>query len=206
MASYSTLKVGRWNLTDLVKDPSADEFSRFLDSIESQIKEFEANRTRLWQDIPATEFEQMIHALESISEKISIASGYAHLDYYSDTSSNKASALVTKMEKMAADAGNRLLFFDLWFKKGLDDVNADRLIEAMPKVYREYLRHKRLVAKYSLSEPEEKIINTLEVTGTRALVKIYDKMSSGFEFEMKLRKGKKTIVRRFDNREKLVHL
>jgi len=206
MASYSTLKVGRWNLTDLVKDPSADEFSRFLDSIESQIKEFEANRTRLWQDIPATEFEQMIHALESISEKISIASGYAHLDYYSDTSSNKASALVTKMEKMAADAGNRLLFFDLWFKKGLDDVNADRLIEAMPKVYREYLRHKRLVAKYSLSEPEEKIINTLEVTGTRALVKIYDKMSSGFEFEMKLRKGKKTIVRRFDNREKLVTL
>ncbi|HEX2614829.1 MAG TPA: M3 family oligoendopeptidase [Nitrososphaera sp.] len=206
MSSYSTLKVGRWDLTDLVKDPSGNEFGRFLDSIEIQIKEFEANRRRLRPDIPSSEFEQMIHALESISEKISIASGYAHLDYYSDTSSNEASALVTKMEKMAADAGNRLLFFDLWFKNGLDDENADRLIEAMPQVYREYLRHKRLVARYSLSEPEEKIINTLEVTGTRALVKIYDKMSSSFEFEMKLRKGKKTVVKKFDSREKLVTL
>ncbi|HEX2557728.1 MAG TPA: M3 family oligoendopeptidase, partial [Nitrososphaera sp.] len=155
-------------------------------------------------DIPASEFEQMINALENLSEKISIASGYAHLDYYSDTSSNEASALVTKMEKMAAEAANRLLFFDLWFKKGLDNENADRLIEAMPQVYREYLRHKRLVARYSLSEPEEKIINTLEVTGTRALVKIYDKMSSSFEFEMKLLKGNKTIIKKFDTREKLV--
>ena len=29
----------------------------------------------------------------------------------------------------------------------------------------DYLHHKRLIAKYSLSEPEEKIINTLDVTG-----------------------------------------
>jgi len=113
MSSYSTLKVGRWDLTDLVKDPSGIEFSHFLDSIESQTKEFEANRSRLRPDIPASEFEQMINALENLSEKISIASGYSHLDYYSDTSSNEASALVTKMEKMAAEAANRLLFFEI---------------------------------------------------------------------------------------------
>jgi oligoendopeptidase F len=204
MSAYSTLKVGRWDLTDLVRNPSDDEFSRFLDSIESQIKEFEVSRQSLRPDISPSEFERLIHMLESISEKISVASGYAHLDYYSDTSSNEASALVTKMEKMASDAGNRSLFFDLWFKKGLDEQNANRLIDSMQQVYREYLRHKRLVARYSLSEPEEKIINTLEVTGTRALVKIYDKMTSSFEFTMKLRRGKKTIVKKFENREKLV--
>jgi oligoendopeptidase F len=133
-------------------------------------------------------------------------SGYAHLRYYADTSSNEASALVARMERMAAEAGNRLLFFDLWFKKGLDEQNAARLTEAAPAVYREYLRHKRIVARHALSEPEEKIINTLEVTGTGALVKIYDKMSSGFEFEMKVKRGKKTITKKFDNKEKLVSL
>src|SRR5919108_6449564 len=183
MAVYSALKVDRWDLTDLVKDPLSNEFSRFLDSIQDQLGQFEAKRTSLRPDISPAEFEGLIHTLEDISEKVSIASGYAHLRYYADTSSNEASALVIRMEKMASDIGNRTLFFDLWFKRQLDDENAGRLISAAPRVYREYLRHKRLVAKYSLSEPEEKIINTLEVTGTRALVKIYDKMSSSFEFE-----------------------
>jgi oligoendopeptidase F len=204
MAAYSTLKVGKWDLSDLVQDPSGREFGRFLESIEDQVKQFEKSRATLRPDISAGEFEGLIHLVESVSEKVSIASGYAHLKYYADTSSNEASALVTKMEKMGSDIGNRMLFFDLWFKKELDDRNAERLIAGVPEVYREYLRHKRLLAKHALSEPEEKIINTLDVTGTSALVKIYDKMTSGFEFTMRLKKGKKVVEKKFDNKEKLV--
>lgn len=206
--SYVTLKAGRWNLADLVNDPSGDDFKQLLASIESEIRQFETTRSRLSPEMAVHDFEGMIHSVESISEKISIASGFAHLQYYADTSSSEASALVTRIEKMASDAGNRMLFFDLWFKKGIDEANANMLIESVPGVYREYLRHKRLVARYSLSEPEEKIINTLEVTGTRALVKIYDKMTSSFEFSMKLRQGKKkpVIIKHFDSREKLVSL
>src|SRR5919198_223756 len=152
MTAYAAMQVGRWNLGDLVKDPSSDEFNSFLRSIEEQLVQFERSRQSLRPDILPTEFEGLIHALEGLSEKISIASGYAHLRYYADTSSNEASALVIKMEKLASDIGNRTLFFDLWFKRQLDDENADRLINAVPQVYREYLRHKRLVGKYSLSE------------------------------------------------------
>jgi oligoendopeptidase F len=204
--NFAALKAGPWDLSGLVKDPAGAEFEQFLASIEGRVKAFENKRASLRQDIAPAEFEAMLHELEDIYEKISVAAGYAHLRYYADTSSNEASALVTRMDKMGAEAGNRLLFFDLWFKKGLDDQNAARLIEAMPAVYREYLRHKRLVAKHALTEPEERIINTLEVTGTGALVKIYDKMSSGFEFEMALKRGRKTIVKKFDNKEKLVSL
>jgi oligoendopeptidase F len=204
--SYVTLKVGKWDLRDLAKDPSGDEFERLLASIDSEIQQFEAKRSSLTAGLPAPEFEHLIHSVESIAEKVSIASGFAHLQYYADTSSSEASALVTKIEKMASAVSNRMLFFDLWFKKGIDDDTASRLIDSVPAVYREYLRHKRLVARYALTEPEEKIINTLEVTGTRALVKIYDKMTSAFEFSMKLKKGRKTVVRHFDSREKLVTL
>ena len=200
------MKVGRWNISDLVKDPSSEEFSQFLRSIEEQLVQFEGSRQLLRPDISSEEFERLIHMLESISEKVSIASGYAYLSYYADTSSNEASALVTKMEKLASEISNRMLFFDLWFKKQIDHENANRLINAIPKEYQEHLRHKRLVAKYSLSEPEEKIISTLEVTGILALTKIYDKMTSGFEFTMRLRHGRKTIEKKFDNKEKLVSL
>jgi oligoendopeptidase F len=206
MTVHAAMKVGGWDLAGLVKDPSGDAFAQLLKSIEEELVQFERSRQILRPEISGAEFERLIHMLESMSEKISIASGYAHLRYYADTSSNEASALVMKMEKLASDIGNRLLFFDLWFKKQLDEQNASRLINAMLEVYREYLRHKRLVAKYSLSEPEEKIINTLEVTGTRALVKIYDKMTSAFEFTMKLKRGRKIIEKKFDNREKLESL
>ncbi len=205
-STYVTLKVGPWDLADLVKNPNSDEFALFLNSIENEIREFERRRETLRPDISPETFEDIIQAIESISEKISIASGYAHLRYYADTSSNEASALVTRMEKMSSNFANRVLFFDLWFKKGIDEVNANRLIDAVPSVYREFLRHKRRLAKYSLSEPEEKVINTLEVTGTRALVKIYDKMTSAFVFAAKLKKGKKTVIRKFASKERLVSL
>lgn len=204
--NYAILKAGSWDLSSLVKNPASDEFKQYLASIEILVKAFEAKRQSLRAEMPAAEFESMIRDIEHISEKLSIAVGFAHLRYYANTASNEASALVTRMDKMSADAANRLLFFDLWFKKQVDDANASRLIEGVSPVYREHLRHERLLARYSLSEPEERIINTLDVTGANALVKIYDKMTSAFEFQMKLKRGKKVIIRNFDNREKLTSL
>ncbi len=204
--NFAALKTGTWDLSGLVRDPAGPDFTHFLDSIEEKVKAFEGRRQSLRPGISSEEFVDAIHDLEEIYEKLSIAGGYAHMRYYGNTASNEASALVTRMDKMAAEAANRLLFFDLWFKKELDEVNAERLIESAPAVYSNHLRHKRLLAKHSLSEPEERIINTLEVTGTGALVKIYDKMTSAFEFEMSLRRGRKIIAKKFDNKEKLVSL
>lgn len=200
------MKVSSWKLTDLVQDHSGDEFRHFLVSVETAVKQFETKRKDLNPDISVADFENLIHSIEDISEKVSIARGYAHLWYYADTSSNEAAALATKMEKLASDIGNRLLFFDLWFKKEIDQTNAQRLIDSVQPVYREYLRHKRLLAEYALTEPEEKIINTMDVTGIRALVKIYDRMTSDFEFTMDIKKGKKIIRKIFRTKEKMISL
>jgi len=67
--------------------------------------------------------------------------------------------------------------------------------------FSEYLRFKRLLAKYSLSEPEEKIINTLDVTGASALVKLYDKITNAFVYVVTVNGKKKKM-----NREELTTL
>ncbi len=79
----------------------------------------------------------------------------------------------------------------MWWKIQVDEKNAKRLMKDAGEIT-EYLSHKRLFAKYALSEPEERIINTLDVTGISALVKIYDKITNSFEYEMKV--GNKTKV------------
>jgi oligoendopeptidase F len=199
-----TRKTGAWDLSDLVQDPNSKDFQAFIKSIEDKVSRIENKRGSIINNIPEYDFQNIFYAIEDVSEKISIAVGYSHLKYSGDTSSNDAASLVTKMDLMTADIANRLLFFDLWFRKQLDEKNAQRLIEAMPEVYREYLRHKRLLAKYVLSEAEEKIISTLEVTGTNALVKIYDRMSNGFEYVMLIKKPQKIIKKTFSSKEKLL--
>ena len=199
-------KLGTWKLDDLIKDPTGNEFQEYLESIATKVTQLESKRKDLQDNISTVEFENFLHSIEDISEKVNIASGYAHLTYAADTSSNERAALVTKMAMFGSNMANRLLFFDLWFKKEVGEETAQRLIESVSPVYREYLKHQRLLAKYTLTEPEEKIITTLEVTGTSALIKIYDRMTSGFEFVVTLKKGRKPIKRTFTNREKLLSL
>jgi oligoendopeptidase F len=201
-----TPKIGSWKLDDLVKDPNGKEFQEFLESLSTKVKHLETRRKILDDDVSTVEFEDFLHSIEEISEKINIAGGYAHLSYAADTSSNERAALVTKMGIFGSNVANKLLFFDLWFKKGVGEETAQRLIESVSQVYREYLKHQRLLAMYTLTEPEEKIITTLEVTGTSALIKIYDRMTSGFEFVVTLKRGMRSITRTFTNKEKLLTL
>ena len=170
MLNYSDVKLGKWDLSDLVDGSLRKEFAELVDNIKRNVKEFEDNRQLLKSDLHTSTFESLIHKIEDILEKLSTVSSFANLRYAADTASNEAAALILQTEQLGSQISNQILFFDLWFKKELGNDNARRLIDGISAVYGEYLRHKRLVAKYSLNESEEKIINTLEVTGPSALV------------------------------------
>jgi oligoendopeptidase F len=200
------LKTGTWDLSELVKNPKSDEFSKFLLSIDEKVKQFESKRSMLKPEISSKNFFEMIKDSESISEKLSIVLGYVHLKYAEDTSSNEAASLMTRMNLYATEISNKLLFFDMWFKKDLDENNANRLIDESPKVYQDHLKHERSLSKFTLNESEEQIINILDVTGIDALIKIYDRMTNGFEYEYVEIKGKRKIKKIFTNKEKLVSL
>lgn len=195
-----------WNLSQLIENHKGEELQNLIKSIEQAAKRIESGRGMLKGSISSSQFQKLVDLIEGINEQISIVVGYAHLNYASDTSSNEAAALLTQMEMLSADISNRLLFFDIWFKKQLDDVNANRLINSAPMVYREHLKHSRLLSKFTLSEPEEKIISTLEVTGSGALTKIYDRMTSSLEFVVQLKKGKRVIEKKFNNKEKMLSM
>jgi oligoendopeptidase F len=206
MLNYSNVKLGKWDLTDLVDQRSTKKFEQSIASIKKNVKKFEHNRQILKPDLNISIFEGLVHKTENILEDLSTVNSFAHLKYAADTSSNEAAALVLQTEKLSSQISNQILFFDLWFKKELDKNNSHRLIDSISTVYREYLRHKRLVAQYTLNESEEKIINTLEVTGASALAKIYDRMTNNFEFALVKKRGNKKVIKTFTNKEKLLSL
>src|SRR5919108_5321652 len=113
MTLFTKPKIGTWKLTDLIEDPKKNEFQEFLQNLEARVKELEQKRKDLNSKISPTEFENLLHLIEDISEKINVASGYAYLRYSANTSSNEAASLVTKMDIMRSNITNRLIFFDL---------------------------------------------------------------------------------------------
>ena len=187
-------KCGEWDLSELADNPKSQEFHMQVQELEKQARKFEKIKSDLNSKISSKKFMEIMHKIEEISEKMSKIGGYASLSYSSDTQSDETTSLLTKMSKLGSEISNKILFFDLWWKTQVDEKNANRLMKDAGELA-EYLSHKRLLAKYSLSEPEEKIINTLDVTGISALVKLYDKITNAYEYKMKVGNKTKTMTR-----------
>jgi len=188
MAEY---QLERWDLSELTKNPKSPAFQKQIKKLEKQAVKFEKIKSKLDPKMSSKKFMGILQEVEEMSEKMSKIGGYASLSYSSDTQSDEATSLMTQMSKLGSEISNKILFFDLWWKTQVDEKNAKRLMKDAGELT-EYLAHKRLFAKYALSEPEERIINTLDVTGISALVKLYDKITNVYEYKMKI--GNKTKI------------
>src|SRR2546430_1819575 len=95
-------KQGRWNLAELVTDPKGAAFRKQLDKIEVRVRNFEKIKKNLKPNISNQKFAYLLHCLEDISEKFSVVSGYASLEYSADTQSDEATSLLTRMTKLGS--------------------------------------------------------------------------------------------------------
>lgn len=191
MSSY---QLGKWDLSELVKNPKSPAFQKQIQELERQAKKFEKIKSKLDPKMSSKQFMGIIHQIEGIEENLNKIGGYASLAYSSDTQSDEATSLMTKMSKLGSEISNKILFFDLWWESQIDEKNAKRLMKDAGDLS-EHLAYERLLAKYSLKESEEKIINTLHVTGISSLVKLYDKITNAFEYKMKIGNKTKTMTR-----------
>ena len=192
MAGY---RHSRWDLSALAggrggrRAPTAQ-----IRELQEQARRFEKTRPGLRPGMSSRKFMGMIRRIERITEGMSRIGGHASLSYAADTQSDEATSLLRRVTKINADIENSVLFFDLWWKTAVDQGNADRLIRGAGEL-RRYLQHKRLSARYSLSEKEERIINTLDVTGASALVRLYDKITNAYAYRMAVNGRERTMTR-----------
>lgn len=143
---------------------------------------FAARRADLSPSMSARLFAQILGEKERLHERLALLSGHASLAHAVDTQSDGASSRALRAESLRAEAANSAAFFGLWWEK-LGARDASRLERGAPGVLR-YLRHRRLLAAHSLSEPAERAVRTLEVTGASALVRIYDRITGSFSYSL----------------------
>ena len=182
-----------WSLDELFPGLGTTEIEQALEKLDASVVDFEKHRELLAVDISDEKFLDILHNYEGITRQISRVGAFASLSFSEDTQDQKVQAFMAQMQQLGAQIENRTMFFSLWWKK-LDDKAAVRLLEASGD-YRYWLEALRLQKPYTLSEPEEKIINLKDVNGTQALVTLNSIITNRYSFKIEVDGEEKEVSR-----------
>ena len=169
------------------------EIKAALSELDAAVTEFETRRPRLSNEIESSQFLEIIQLYERIYSLAHRLQGYASLSFSADTQDQNIIAFLGGMEQRMAGYQNQMLFFNLWWKD-LDDANARRLM-ADSGDYRYWLETIRKFTLHMLTEPEEKIINLKNVTGSSAIQNLYDMLTNRYLFKVKVNGEIKELTR-----------
>jgi oligoendopeptidase F len=182
-----------WSLEDLFPAVDSPELEAAFAHLEAQIAEFEESRADLAPDISTAKFLSIVAESDRFTRAAYRVYGFASLLFSGNTQDQTALALMGRVQQFMAEMQNRTLFFSLWWKD-LDQANAQRLIDVSGD-YRYYLEEMRHYKPHTLSEPEEKIINLKNVTGSEALTNLYDAITNRYVFKVEMNGEVKEMTR-----------
>ena len=186
-------KLSRWSLDDLFPAMNSPELEAAFEKLEEQVTMFEGVRGKLRADLPVDDFLHIVKTSEDTARMAYKLDAFAGLAFAADTQDQAAQTLQNRVQQFMADMGNRTLFFSLWWKD-VDEVNAKRLMDAAGD-YRYYLEEMRHFKPHTLTEAEEKIVNIKDVTGSSALVNLYDAITNRYVFKLKVDGKVKELTR-----------
>ncbi|HEY9072382.1 MAG TPA: M3 family oligoendopeptidase [Candidatus Ozemobacteraceae bacterium] len=176
-----------WNLGDLYASPSDPRIGRDLKQAESRAKAFGRNwKGALKCGLTGPKLAEAVREYEEILVLRDRPAIYANLLFSGDTQNPEYGRLMQSVQERATGVHTHLLFFMLeWC--ALDDKTAAALIahKAVAR-WRHFLEAARRYRPHVLSEPEERIVEELENTGSRAFVRLFDETLGAMKFPVKI--------------------
>jgi len=183
----------RWSLKELLPGGSAREIEQAFGELEERTAVVEAMRPLLSPGMKEGDFKKLLRAVEDFSGATARLGGYGMLWFSEDTRDQQALAFLGRAEQRLAEAGNRVLFVELWWR-ALEKKEAERLRKVSGDLDY-YLRKQRLFKPYTLSEKEEKVITLKDVNGVNALGRVYDMITNKFVFTLEVDGKSESLTR-----------
>jgi oligoendopeptidase F len=185
--SFPTYTLSPWDLSELLPEASEEAFAARLAGLESAVAAFERRRADLDPRMEPQLFLAILQQYKQLNELLQVLNGYTSLWFYSDTSSQEALTFRNRSRQAATAAGNRILFFTLWWRR-LSDEQAWRLMpaEGEHRDDRHYLEEVRRFKPYTLDEKSEQIINLKDQNGIAAVGTLYAMLTNRLEFTLDL--------------------
>ncbi|MFC1617189.1 M3 family oligoendopeptidase [Candidatus Margulisiibacteriota bacterium] len=176
----------RWGLNELfsgLDDPKIEAvFITAREKADSFSKKYKGKIV----DLAPLELKAALEKKAGLLAPIYQLSQYVSLNYAINSTDEKVKALVDKIDTFESEIANKILFFAL--ELGALPLDIYKKFENAPELkdyaYPIYMAKK--TAKYHLSEKEEKVVNLKNLSGTIALKKLYQELTTSFEFEFEV--------------------
>ena len=188
-----TYKLSPWLLADLYPGLDSPELETAFKKLDEHVAGFEKLRPQLKPEMPVSSFLEVLQDLEEGTRLANKMDTYAGLAFAADTQDQRCQALLARIQQFMAEMENRTLFFSLWWKD-LNEVDTRRLMDASGD-YRYYLEVMRKFKPHTLSEPEEKVVKLKNVTGSNALITLYDSITNRYVFKLEVDGETKELTR-----------
>ncbi len=188
-----TFTQSKWRLDDLYPAFDSPELDAAYKELDAQVTAFEALRPKLSAEMDVEDFMEALEASEKSTRIAHRLYSFAGLAFAADTQDQAAMSAMSRVEQFLADVENRTLFFSLWWKD-LDSETAERFMDVADD-YRYYLEEIRNFKPHTLTEAEEKIVNIKNVTGTNALITLYDSITNRYVYKLEIDGETKEMTR-----------
>jgi len=183
----------KWSLDDLLPEPVEQSLEQTFSKLEQALVQFEATREILTNNISWRDFNDVLTKLESITLLKSRIEAYADLAFAADTQNPSILNLRDRVDQALTDAGNRALFFEMWFKELPDEATQNLIAHSGDLRY--FLETMTRFKPFTLTELEERMINLKDVNGIDAMMNLYEMITNQFTFKFEV-DGKTEILTR----------
>ncbi len=171
-------QIPHWDLEQLC---STADLPKHLNDLDEYKNDFVQWRKLLdAPDLSLADFENIVVSLEKLYSLAHRLTALARLRVAQNTQDQKALAFMGQMDEKMAELANDVLFFEIWWKE-LPLEKAAPFLAAQPD-FAYWLERTRAFKPFTLTEPEEKIINLKSITGSEALTSLYDTITNRYKF------------------------
>ena len=182
--THDSVDAVTWDLAPLVDDGGDAAVDRLLDDAEARARDFKAQHAGKVAELDSDGLRAAMTEGAALYELVGRAGSYAMLRFSAATDDPETGALLQKVQERGAAIETEVLFFDLEWQKLPDDRAEELLAGDGMEQFAHHLRVSRRLGPHRLSEPEERVMTELRVTGRSAWARLFDEQVAAVEVDL----------------------